>query len=252
VPNDIRATLPLKYRKMLLSEVKTKNFCEKASFDERISFFSLLGMRFGLSIFPNSILNGVSTKEFVKNYDKGQSYEAIKKQILLDVYVTSDKDIIHQYGLMSQVTNQPSTIRLLDFNKIGNITKDWDKRLNTPEQNELLSVVEDSDLLVKTIHNAIVSSELSNTLFELNSLDMQVLMFLYINRSYSLVREKIQRRFTEYTTPSKVTTSLKRLLEGEYVKKHISMERDLKFTITGRGISKVQDYINYVLKANNF
>jgi hypothetical protein len=215
-------------------------------------FFSLLGMRFGLSIFPNNILNGVSTKEFVKNYDKGQSYEAIKKQILLDVYVTSDKEIIHQYGLMAQVSNNSSVLRLLDFNKIGNIIKDWDKRLNTPEQNELLEIVNDSDLLVRTIHNALVSANLSEVLFECTDLDIQVLLFLYLNRHRFVVRQEIQKQFTTYTTASKVSTSLKRLLEEEMVKKHIDMEKDLKFTITGRGISKVQDYLNYVLKANNF
>lgn len=237
---------------MLLSEVKTKNFCERASLDERVNFLSLLGMRFGLSFFPSSLLNGVSTKEFIKNYDKGQSYEAIKKQILLGVYVTSDKEIIHQYGLMSQSVNQESTVRLLDFNKIGNVVRNWDKRLNTIEQNELLDVVEDSDILIKTIHNAIISVELSNVLFGLTGLDVQILMFLYINRSKFLVKQVIQKQFTNYTTASKVTTSLKRLLDAEYVKKHISTERDLKITINGRGISKVQDYLNYVLKANNF
>lgn len=252
MPDEIRKQLPMKFRKMLLSERMTKNFCERASIDDRINFFALVGQKFSLSMFPNEALNGTSTKEFLKKYDSGENYEAQKKQSALKVYVVSDKEIIHQYGLMSQITNQASTLRVLDFNKIGNITRDWDKRLNTPEQHELLNIVADSDILVKTIHNAIISSELADVLFEITGLDMQVLMFLYINRTKFIVRQVIQKQFTGYTTASKVTTSLKRLLEGEFIKKHPSTERDLKFTINGRGISKVQDYFNYVLKANNF
>lgn len=242
----------MKYRKMLLSERMVKNFCERASMDERITFSILIGLRFSLSFFPSELLNGVSVKEFLKAYDKSENYEAQKKQSGLKVFVTSDKEIIHYYGLMAQTSNHESNLRTLDFNKVGNVTRDWSKRLNTPQQNELLDLVHDSDLLVKTLLNTSLAIRKTDVLFEMHELDMKVLKYLYLNRHRFFQKTELQKQFYSYYPIGKVTSSIKRLISGEYIKKHINLERELKYTITGLGEKKVLEFVNYIIKANNF
>jgi len=237
---------------MLLSERMVKNFCERASLDERVTFSALIGLRFSISFFPTELLNGVSVKEFLKAYDKSENYEAQKKQTACKVYVTTDKETIHYYGLMAQTSDHESHLRTLDFNKIGNVIRDWSKRLDTPQQNELLELVHDSDLLVKTIMNTMLATRRTDVLFEMHELDIKVLFFLYLNRHKFFQKTELQKQFYSYYPIGKVTSSIKRLISGEYIKKHINMTRDLKYTITGLGEKKVLEFVNYIIKANNF
>ena len=251
LPKDKVNELPINYRRMVLSEIKARNFAEKASWDERMAFFALIGFRFSFTIFPSELYNGVQVHDFIKLYNKGEIQEAKKKQVSLHVYSTTDKQLMHAYNVMGVASNHESVLRALDFNKIGNIIKDWSKKLDSPEQLELLNTVDNSDLLVETITNASIASIATKEMFGIRTIDMQLLLKLYVNRTKFYTKEEMQKLFTGIWQKQKITNAMKFLFNYGFLDEYLYSTVQ-KFTINGKGIAKVQEFINYVIKANNF
>jgi len=248
---EVKDNLPIKYRRMVQSEVKTKNFCDRASMDERMSFLAMIGVRFSISFFPSELYNGVQIHDFIKSYNKGEIHEAKKKQISLNVYATTDKEIIHLYNIMGNASNQESVLRQLDFNKVGNVTKEWSKRLDSPEQLELLDSIENADLVAETITNASIGTMFIKDVVGLRQIDLQLLLKLYVNRTKFFTKEGIYGLLDGVWQKQKISNSIRYLMNNGYLNEY-AYATVPKFTINGKGIAKVQEFINYVIKSKNF
>lgn len=251
LPTDKIRTLSFKYRRMFASSVKTKNFCERASMDERIHFFNEIGLSCGFTVFPDKIKSGVALKEIFKKYEDERLLAAQKDHAQFGIYVTTDKTTAFLMGLMSQTINNEIYLRTLDFNKVGHNIKGWSKRLDTLGQKEVLEVADNADLVAKTMLNTMVTLDVSSILFEANPISIKTLLLFYLKRQSYVSRESVYDFFGGYQAKQKTTSGIKKLILNEYIKSHLDWKL-CQYTITSKGINLVNDFINRIIKQNNF
>lgn len=251
LPTDIVKTLPIKYRRILFSQQSTKGFCEKSTIDEKLHFFHLIGLTNSLTIFPETIKGKNQTKEFFKKYEENKLAGAQKDHAILNIHVSTDKETSHLMGLMAMNLSAKGYRMNLDYNKTAFHLKGWNKRLITAEGTLFDETIESADLIVKTMLNTIDSIDRVELLHEIGQMDMKVLLFLYLNRSRYVSKEYIWSFFITATTKGKVTSSIKRVMQDGYIRKHIDW-RNLKYTITSKGEDMVYSFIKRILKLNNF
>jgi|SRR5690348_1811645 len=251
LPEETRKGLSIYYRRILFSERKTKGFCENSSIDTKLKFFHAIGLNNSLTIFPDKSKSGAALKEILKKYDEQKLAAAQKEHAMLGVYVTTDKETSFLLGLMSQNINSKSFLLNLDFNKTAYHIKGWSKRLDNQPHNQLLESEENAVITAKTIFNALLNANATTTLFGVNQVDLQIILYFFTNRSSYISREAVWDKFEGYIQKKRTTMSLKRLMDNDYIKKHFDWKH-LKYTITSKGIDLCFQYIKLILKQNNF
>ena len=251
LPNEVIKTLPIKYRRILFSEGRTRGFCENSSIDEKLYFFHLIGLTNSLTIFPETIKGKNQVKEFFKDYEEKRLASAQKNHAILNVYVSTDKETSHLMGLMAMTLSSAGYKINLDYNKTAFHLKKWNKRLQSAEGNLFDETIESADLVAKTMFNTIDSVERSDLLHEIGKTELRVLILMYLNRSIYLPMDYIWEFFISSTTKGKVVSAIKRLLHANFIQKHIEWQ-DLRYTITAKGINLVNDFMKRILKLNNF
>lgn len=246
------AKLPLKYRKILKSEVKTKAFCDKSSMDERLIFLAAVGLNFAVTLMPDVAKNNTDLKNIFKKYEEQRSSGALKDLSKLRVFVSTDKNISLFSGMMADTIHTKSYLLNMDYNKTGNLLKDWSKRLETPSQKETLDTIANFDYLVKFIFNSWVAFDNVETFFGISDMDFKILLYLSQYRHTYLSKENIvETIYIIDGNKKKISSSLKRLLVNEYIRTHVDY-RTPRYTITTLGIQKIHDLLQNIFKANNF
>lgn len=251
LPDEVKKSLSIYYRRILFSERRTKFFCENSSIDTKLKFFHAIGLSNALTIFPDKTKSGVALKEILKKYDQQKLAAAQKGHAMLGVYVTTDKETAFLLGLMGQNINSKSFLLNLDYNKVGYHIKEWDKKLNNPAHKELLDTAENAVIVTNTIFNGLLNMNAAITLFGINSVDLQIILYFFTKRETYVSRETVWDKFEGYIVKRKTTMSLKRLMTNDYIKKHFDWKH-LRYTITSKGIDLVNQYVQRVLKQNNF
>lgn len=251
MPTEKVKELPMKYRRMLASEARTKNFCERASLDDRIMFFVAAGISFGLSFFIDNVTTGVSLKKVLKDYAEEKLSAAQSKQTKMGVYVTTDKETMFLMGLMSSTVNNDTYLKTLDFNKTGYNIKNWSKELDTDGQKELLELTTNATFIAKMMLNNILTLNASKELFKLNPIEISILLAYYQRRHVYLDHKFLIEIFYGYIAKAKVTRGNAKLVLNGYIKKHIDWRKP-QAIITAKGIGVVNDYMSTVLKQNEF
>jgi hypothetical protein len=248
---DAIKKLSIKYRRMFASNIKVKNFCERASLDERVHFFNEIGASTGFTVFFDKVKSSVSLKEILQKYEEEKLASAQQQHANLGVYVTTDKETAFMLGLMSQTINTASYLRALDFNKTGYHIKNWGKRLDTPIQEETLEAINNVGVVLTTVLSTGITFDVVNDLFGLNDIEVKILMYFYKYRQSYISKDAIDSYFVGYLAKHKITRALKKLLLNNYIRKHADWKLH-KQTITADGIKIVNDFLSRVLKANEF
>lgn len=249
LPDEIKKGLSIYYRRILFSERKTRGFCENSSIDTKLKFFHAIGMSNALTIFPDKTKSGVALKEILKKYEQQRIAAAQKEHAMLGVYVTTDKETSYLLGLMGQNINSKSFLLNLDYNKTGYHIKQWDKKLNSQPHNQLLEATENAGIVANTIFNAFLGMDAVITLFGINQVDLQIVLYFFTQKEKYLSKEMVWDKFEGYVQKKRTTMSLKRLLENEYLRKNFDLS---KYTITSKGIDLIHAYMKRILKVNNF
>lgn len=251
LPDEVKAKLKLNYRRILASPLRTKFFCEKSSMDEKLMFFAAVGIHNAITIFPDRTKNGVSLKQIIQKYSEERLAAASKDHAIMNVFVTTDKETQFLLGLMAMNIHTKSFILNLDYNKVGYHFKEWTKRMDNIDAVELQESVESAEAISTALLNHSLCLRCATTDFGLNSMDIDILFYLYINRQSYISRDRVWEKFAGYVQRKSTTTSLKKLLQNDYIRKHADW-RKLQYTITSEGIDVVNKFIQRVLNMNKF
>ena len=236
---------------MFASQVKVKNFCERATLDERALFFYNLGLDFGITLFVDKTKAGVALKDIWDSLHEKKLSIAVKQAAEFGVYVTTDKDTSFYMGLIGQTLNNDTFLRTLEFNKTGYNIRGWTRQLSSQATQEFAEVEDNAKLVNMTLMNASISFMAASDLYKMNEVDMSILMFFYDKRSAYVSRETVDSKFHGYIPSAKIYRSVKRLMLSGYIRKHIDY-RNLQHTITAQGIKTVNEFISNILKLNEF
>lgn len=251
LPTEVLKGLSIKYRRMLASQAKCKAWCETSSMDEKMQFFNAIGLNNAITIFPDKIKSGVSLKEILQKYENEKLAAAQKEQANLGCYVVTDRDTAFLLNSMSMSINHESFIRALDFNKTGYSIKNWSKTLDSPIQTETLVMLENKKLIGSTILNAGLCFDVVTQLFGLNQYHVKILLFLYQRRQAYIFRDDIIAYFDGYISRTRMTRALKKLILNEYLDKHQQWQT-YQYRISVKGITVVNEFINRIIKQNQF
>lgn len=251
MPADKVKELPFKYRRMLATETRTKNFCERATMDERITFFMAAGISFGISFFIDKVSNGVSLKKVLKDYESERLSAAQSGQAKMGVYVTTDKEVAFLMGMMSSTLNNETYLKTLQFNKTAFNVKGWSQDLDTDAQRKLLGVASNAGFIAKLFLNNILTLNASKELFHLNPIELSILLAYYQRRHIHFPIKYLYEIFEGYIQQARVTRGNAKLILNGYLEKHIDWRKP-QAIITAKGINVVNDYMSTVLKQNEF
>jgi len=251
LPTETIKGLNIKYRRMLATQAKAKAWCENSSIDEKIHFFHAIGLSTAFTIFPDKVKSGISLKEILQKYEKERLSQAQKEQASLGCYVTTDKESAFLLSLMGMTINSESYIKALEYNKTGYSIKNWGKKLDSPKQSEGVEVIDNVKVVANTILNAGLTFDSVKQLFEINDIEAKVLLFFY-NRTHTYqTREDAYAYFSGYITRARVLRAIKKLILNDYLKKHLDW-RTGKLTISTKGINTTSEFINRIIKQNQF
>lgn len=251
MPDDTKKKLSVYYRKILASPIRTKNFCEFSNMDTKLKFFHDIGMQNAITIFPDKAKNGVALYDLMKKYETDRLASATKDHSAMSVFVTTDKETSFFLGLMAQTIHSSSYVLNLDYNKVGYHFRKWGTKLDTDDHKELTECVESAGLIAQTMLETSLCLNNSKVLFNVNPSDVQLLFYMYKHRHLYLKIERIHDVFIGMLPKRLITSSFKRMFLNGYVRKH-SDYKILQYTITGLGIDLVNQFIQRVLKNNNF
>jgi hypothetical protein len=251
LPPDEVKKLPIKYRRILTSEAKTKHWCEKSGYNEKMYFCTLLGLNCAFTILPDRDKIGMSIKRIWEKFEEDRKAAAQSEQVKLKFYVTTSKETAFFMGMCGQTLNGDTYIKSLDYNKTGYALNGWRKRLDTPVQSEVLQVSEHANTIADTIINAGITFDAIRTLFGINDVEAKVLLYTYKFRNKYIGRDEVLAHFDGYIGTVKINNAWKRLHLNEYLSKHPDWRKNAG-TISPSGILIANDIINRILKSNQF
>lgn len=251
LPENEVKKLHIRYRRMLASQAKTKAWCEKSTVDEKLIFFNAIGLNTGLTILPDKVKSGVSLKEILKKYDEEKLSAAQKEQANLGCYVVTDRDTSFLLSLMGMTINHESYLKALEYNKTGFAVKEWTKHIDSPNQMEMFGVIDNAMTVSNTILNAGLSFDVATELFEVNPNELKILLWLYQKRQMYLFRDDIIGHFSGYISHQRALRAVKKLILNEYLDKHQEWQT-YRYRISSKGLTLVGDFINRILKQNQF
>ncbi len=246
-----KKNLSAPFLRILKSSVKSKYFAEFSSLDEKVRLFSELGYDNALVFFEDKANSVKALKPILEKYEADRQAAAGKDIVQLKCFVSSDKQVKWLLGLMADTIHHKSFFLNLEYNRIGHHLKSWESRRLAASTKELSDTMDSADLLAKTFLNCFHAESFLEGFIGVNSLDLQILLYLYGYRHTYIEKQRIWDYFAGIKTKTKITSSLKRLFLTDNLKKHIDYSIP-KYTITGKGLDLVNQYMNRVIKQNSF
>lgn len=233
------------------SEVRTKNFAEFSTLDEKVRLLSELGFENALVFFQDKLNSVNALKVILEKYEKEKIASAAKDIAAIKVFVSSDKQVKWLLGLMSDTISHRSYFLNLEFNRAGYHIKGWKPKRDTIASRQLNETIESADLVANTILNSCVALSFVDGLIGVNSYQIKVLLYLYNYRHTYIEKQRIWDYFAGDFTKQKCTSTMKRLFLNNHVTKHADLS-NLRYSISTSGIDCVNMFIQRVLKQNNF
>lgn len=231
-----------KYLAACENEKTAKKFLETATREEKEYLMSQFGYQFYYLISPYKPSN-TSLREVVET--NGYKITDIKKG---GFYIHSDKEIMHLVGLTCKSVHTPSYAMNLELLRQTYHVKRWARMVVKNESNE---VSEADNVLMRTLLSATITMNYQAGITGLSDIQMQVLLYLYINRNKERSMSDLDDMFSGYKgryTPSGFKTAINSLVLNQYIQRSAV---DKNLTITSLGIKKCQEYRDSVLVNNN-
>lgn len=239
------------FLRILKSSIKSKFFSEFSTLDEKVRLLSELGYENAIVFFEDKAKSVNALKVILQKYEDEKNVSASKDITQLRCFVSSDKQVKWLLSLMADSIHHKSYFLNLEYSRVSHHLKSWKPFRKSPSTAELSETIDSADLLAKTLLNAISIAEFSEGFMGVRPLDLKILLLLYGFRHTYVEKERIWDYFAGTTNKQRSTTSLKRLFANQLVSKHIDT-KVLKYGITSTGIETVGNYMQRVLKQNNF
>lgn len=246
-----KSKLSAPFLRILKSSVRSKSFAEFSTLDEKVRLFSELGYDNAIVFFEDKAKSVNGLKVVLEKFEKDRQAAAAKDISHLKVFVSSDKQIKWLLSIMADTIHHKSYFLNLELNRIGHHLKSWKSQRVAPSTKELSESLDNVDLLVSTLLNALFIEDYVDGFLGLRPLDLKILLYLYSLRHTYIEKQKIWDYFAGATSKQRITSSMKRLYADNYVVKHVDLSLG-KYCIASKGIESVNSYMQRVLKQNNF
>lgn len=220
-----------------------KKFIETATREEKEHLLSQFGYQFFYVIAPYRLSN-TQLKDFFTS--EGYKITDLKKD---GFYVHSDKELMHHVGLTAKYVHSGSYALNLELMRQSYHIKNWAKK--TPISNESKNVAEDDTVLMRTLLSATITMNYQQGITGLSDIQVQILLYLYINRNKQRSYSDVDNLFSGYKgryTPSGFKSAINSLILNQFVQKSAV---DKTLSITSLGIKKCIEYRDAVLVNNN-
>ncbi len=235
-----------KFLQAARSEKKAKFFVANSTFDEKASLLAEFGIRFFTWMVNDDSVTNKDLKRILDEACGMERGEALKLLSESEVYVISDKEYIHQLGLMASLSNHPSYKLSLEFNRAGYHCNRWTASVKNRHDRAVTEAFASADYISKVMLNASMIAERSSVLFDLPPLQIRILLYLYSVRHTHVNKEKIAAAFGGEISLTIASNNVTKLTEQFYVEKHLT-EKPVAFTITSKGIAVVNRYMTAVI-----
>ncbi len=247
---EVKKKLSRKYWHLTTSSTRARNFADFSTLEEKMRLFSELDVEHALVFMQGKIKNTDSLKKVLAMYESDKQAGAAKEISALKVFVSADKELSFLLSLMSQTIHYRSYFLNQQLNKTSYHIKNWNKNQISNEGQELREAIEGSSIIDRTMLNCTINMDLVQGLFSVNPLDMKLLLYLNQFKHTYIEKEIVVEFFVGYNK-KKVSTSLKRLKLGGFIRNHVDLT-NLKYTLTQTGVKTVGDFRSLILKNNQF
>lgn len=244
--DEQRKTLSKATLRLLSTSTKTKNFVTNSTEEEKKRLLTELGYEWSLIIMPRGVKSVVELKRMMEQVNKGRSALGSEYLVKQKMFITSDKQLMYMLGIAAQTISHDNYFLNLDLLKVGNTLKKWKKRVGEEKQDDSLEAIQDADTLDKVIINAMDLYDCSMGLIGITPNELRVLQYFCTRRHAYIEKDEITQRFKGRITASAITTAVKKLFFGSYIRKG-GNNRPPKYTITASGIDVVSKFRNRVL-----
>lgn len=251
ITSEQKKKLSTPFLRILKSPVKSKFFAEYSTLDEKVRLLSELGFDNALVFFEDKANSSKSLKPLLEKYEQQRNASASNDIAQLKCFVSSDKQVKWLLGLMADSIHHKSFFLNLEYNRVSHHLKSWKPFRVSDSTRQLSETIDSADLISRTFLNAINVADYADGLLGIRSLDLRILLLLYEVRHTFIEKERIWDYFGGYSTKQRITTSIKRLFFAKHISKHIEVKHP-RYSITASGIEIVSNYMQRVLKENNF
>jgi hypothetical protein len=238
-----------RYLTALKDEKQAAKFIETATREEKEYLLAHFGFQFLYVICPEKIA-ATKLKDFIKEQqEKGYSVSDLRQQ---GFYAHTDKEIIHLLGLAAKAIHNPNYFLNLEINRQGYHVKKWSRQSPVKEDAATKEVMDNDNVLMRTLLSSSITMNYQPGLSGLSEVQLQILLFMYINRQKYISYEDLNNLFAGYKGKYKegnFASSIRALVSEQLIQKS-AIEKD-QITITGIGIKKCIEYRNAVLANNN-
>lgn len=235
--------LPDRYREICNSELKMQRFIRSAGLEQKIEFLSHVGIKFFMFFANEDNIKIKGLKGILSSYKEGKPFLATKEMAEQSFYVISNKELIHLLSLMSQSAAISAYSESLIYNKSGYNPKRWKREYEYQIDGETESNKGYLRDTATYINEALKLSSLSSGFLGIPENDFRILLFLYKKPHIYISRKEIDDEFKAIIKSILITTSIKRLIEDNFILKSVVSEIN-EYTISGFGISIVEKFIN--------
>jgi hypothetical protein len=241
--SEVKKGLHGKYLNACENEKTAKKFLETATREEKEYILSHFGYQFYYLICPYSPSNKTLKEVMEMN---GYKLPLLQKAGL---YIHSDKELMHLMGLTCKSVHTPSYEMNLELMRQSYHVKKWSRTVPVKDQSG--EVAEADSVLMRTLLSATITMNYQAGITGLSDLQIQILLFLHINRNKERSISDLDDLFSGYKgryTPAGFKSAINSLILNQYIQKS---SVDKKLTITSLGIKKCQEYRDAVLTNNS-
>ena len=220
-----------------------KKFLTTATREEKECLLAHFGYQFYYLISPYRPSNP-ALKEFMEK--DGYKITDLKKEGL---YVHSDKELTHLMGLICKAVHSPTYEMNLELLRQAYHVKKWSRVL--PVKAQASETAEADSVLMRTLLSATITMNYQTGITGLSDIQIQILLYLYLNRNKERSFNDIENLFSGYKgryTPSGFKSAINTLIINQFIQKSVVSKN---LSITSLGIKKCVEYRDAVLVNNN-
>lgn len=245
---DVKRIIPPRFLKFIKYEREAKKFIRTANTDEARTLLSCLGVEHFMVFIAKDNVDFKGLKAILDKLQDNRKVSALQDLIDHKIFVTSDKELITLLGLTAQNIHHKAYTMRLELTRTGYHPQHWKKHLDADSSQE---IQENSNALAKTLLSSSLTLERCEFLFRLKPLHVQLLLHMYSLKHTFVSAIQLLAVFEGYQSKVKIGYAIKNILRDGYIQKS-AVDRDPQYTISGRGIKVVNEYMEAVLHANGF
>lgn len=243
-----RAQIPQEYLYVFNSSLAAKKFVSKATLEQKLYLFTLLGLRWYL-VFGDSKKMQKDLREILallREDRRGEGAEAMTEK---NVFVFSGEQFIDCMGIMASLNHHKTYSFNLEIQKTGYHLKKWKKDTKYGNYNKVSENNENLESIISFVLQNVLNGMSIEANLAIKLRDLCILLYLRINKHAFTSHEKIVNYFGGYYVKQEIAVSLRELCNKELVRTS-SLTIEKEYMITALGINKINQYVSTALATN--